>query len=123
MVMMEKTTKVPMKILYFFMISGIIFFVKVQKQDIICNISKAINTYIFVKKRFLSLERINLYQLKINNYFMKFITLSKTLLIAAVFTGAIQINAQQKTPGINLSLMDKTISPKNDFFKIVNGTW
>jgi predicted metalloendopeptidase len=54
---------------------------------------------------------------------MKFITLSKTLLIAAVFTGAIQINAQQKTPGINLSLMDKTVSPKNDFFKFVNGTW
>ena len=54
---------------------------------------------------------------------MKFTILSKTLLIVAVFTGAIQINAQQKTPGINLSLMDKTVSPKNDFFKFVNGTW
>ena len=54
---------------------------------------------------------------------MKFSTLSKTLLTAAVFTSAFQINAQQKTPGINLSLMDKMVSPKNDFFKFVNGTW
>ncbi|MES2410699.1 MAG: M13 family metallopeptidase [Bacteroidota bacterium] len=54
---------------------------------------------------------------------MKFTILSKTLLTAAVFIGVVQINAQQKTPGINLSLMDKTVSPKNDFFKFVNGTW
>ena len=54
---------------------------------------------------------------------MTFTTLSKTLLTAVVFTSAFQINAQQKTPGINLSLMDKTVSPKNDFFKFVNGTW
>ena len=54
---------------------------------------------------------------------MNLITLSKTFLTAVVFTSAFQINAQQKTPGINLSLMDKTVSPKNDFFKFVNGTW
>ena len=54
---------------------------------------------------------------------MKFTIFSKTLLTAAIFTSAFQINAQQKTPGINLSLMDKTVSPKNDFFKFVNGTW
>ena len=54
---------------------------------------------------------------------MKFITLSKTVLTAFVFTCVFQINAQQKNPGINLSLMDNSVSPKNDFFKFVNGTW
>ncbi|HNP31812.1 MAG TPA: M13 family metallopeptidase [Flavobacterium sp.] len=54
---------------------------------------------------------------------MKFITNSKTLLTVFVFTSAFQINAQQKAPGINVSLMDKSVSPKNDFFKFVNGTW
>uniref|UniRef100_UPI0025D5061B M13 family metallopeptidase n=1 Tax=Flavobacterium sp. TaxID=239 RepID=UPI0025D5061B len=54
---------------------------------------------------------------------MKFTFISRTLLTVAIFTSAIQINAQQKTPGINLSLMDKSVSPKNDFFKFVNGTW
>jgi len=54
---------------------------------------------------------------------MKFITLSKTLMTAVVLTSAFQVNAQEKKPGINLSLMDKSVSPKNDFFKFVNGTW
>jgi predicted metalloendopeptidase len=54
---------------------------------------------------------------------MKFITESKALLIVFVFTSAFQINAQQKTPGINTSLMDKTVSPKDNFFQFVNGTW
>ena len=54
---------------------------------------------------------------------MKFITLSKTVLTAFVFTSVFQLNAQQKNPGINLSLMDNSVSPKNDFFKFVNGTW
>jgi putative endopeptidase len=54
---------------------------------------------------------------------MKLITLSKTLLTACVFTSAFQINAQQKTPGINTSLMDKNVSPKDNFFQFVNGTW
>ncbi|MEC4048088.1 M13 family metallopeptidase [Flavobacterium sp. SUN046] len=31
--------------------------------------------------------------------------------------------AQQKTHGINLDLMDKTVRPNDDFFKFVNGTW
>ena len=54
---------------------------------------------------------------------MKFSTFSKTLLSAFVFTSVLQMNAQQKKPGINLSLMDKSVSPKDNFFKFVNGTW
>ena len=54
---------------------------------------------------------------------MKFTILSKSLMTIVLFTSTYQINAQQKTPGINLSLMDKTVSPKNDFFNFVNGTW
>ncbi|WP_460574381.1 M13 family metallopeptidase [Flavobacterium koreense] len=34
-----------------------------------------------------------------------------------------QINAQQKNPGINLDLMDKSVKPGDDFFRYVNGTW
>ena len=35
------------------------------------------------------------------------------------------INAQmsKSNPGINLSLMDKTVKPGDDFFRFVNGTW
>lgn len=54
---------------------------------------------------------------------MKFITNSKVLLTACVLTAAIQSNAQQKAPGINTSLMDKSVSPKDNFFQFVNGTW
>jgi len=54
---------------------------------------------------------------------MKFITNSKVLLTVFVFAGAFQSNAQQKTPGINTSLMDKSVSPKDNFFQFVNGTW
>ncbi|HEU0137871.1 MAG TPA: M13 family peptidase, partial [Flavobacterium sp.] len=38
-----------------------------------------------------------------------------------------QINAQAKqepkTPGINLSYMDRTVRPNDDFFRFVNGKW
>ena len=54
---------------------------------------------------------------------MNFISSSKTLVTALLISSAFQVNAQQKTPGINTSLMDKSVSPKNDFFKFVNGTW
>ena len=54
---------------------------------------------------------------------MKFTILSKSLMTIVLFISTYQINAQQKAPGINLSLMDKTVSPKNDFFNFVNGTW
>jgi putative endopeptidase len=43
------------------------------------------------------------------------------------FVGLVTIlntaNAQQKTPGINVDLMDKTVKPGDDFFRYVNGTW
>ena len=58
MVMIEKTTKVPIKILYFFMISSILFSAKVQKQDVLSNTSKANKTNFFVKKN-ISLLRKN----------------------------------------------------------------
>ncbi len=54
---------------------------------------------------------------------MKFNTHSKTLLIALTLGSVFQINAQEKTPGIGLKQMDKTTSPKDNFFQFVNGTW
>jgi putative endopeptidase len=33
------------------------------------------------------------------------------------------MNAQQKTTGINLDLMDRTVKPGDDFFRFVNGAW
>lgn len=53
---------------------------------------------------------------------MKFTT-TKALMTACVLTAAFQVNAQQKTTGINTSLMDKSVSPKDNFFQFVNGTW
>ena len=54
---------------------------------------------------------------------MKFNTFSKTLLTAFVFTSAFQANAQQKSTGINLLMMDNSVRPNDDFFLFVNGTW
>lgn len=54
---------------------------------------------------------------------MKFITISKVFLTMVFFSSVIQINAQQKTPGINTSYMNTAISPKDNFFQFVNGTW
>ena len=50
-------------------------------------------------------------------------TFSKTWLAALLLASALQTNAQQTTKGIDTSLMDSSVSPKNDFFKFVNGTW
>ena len=49
-------------------------------------------------------------------------TLKLGLFAATIFSFS-QINAQQKNPGINLDLMDKSVKPSDDFFKFVNGTW
>ena len=54
---------------------------------------------------------------------MKFTFLSKTLCAAIFLSYAFHSNAQKKVPGIDLSLMDTSVSPKNDFFNFVNGTW
>ncbi|MGG7036626.1 MAG: M13 family metallopeptidase [Flavobacterium sp.] len=49
--------------------------------------------------------------------------LSKTLLTAFVFAGVLQSSAQQKTPGIDTALMDKSVRPQDNFYQYVNGTW
>lgn len=54
---------------------------------------------------------------------MKLITHSKTLLTALVLGGILQSNAQGKVPGIGVANMDKSVSPKDNFFQFVNGTW
>ena len=54
---------------------------------------------------------------------MKFTFISKNLCAAIFLSYAFQSNAQKKVPGIDLSLMDTSVSPKNDFFNFVNGTW
>jgi putative endopeptidase len=52
------------------------------------------------------------------------IKISKKLVVVCIgLLGSLQINAQQKTPGINVDLMDKSVKPSDDFFKFVNGTW
>jgi putative endopeptidase len=51
---------------------------------------------------------------------MKINTIISVLIASA---GITQMNAQQKTPGINLDLMDKSVKPSENFFQFVNGTW
>nr|WP_294773971.1 M13 family metallopeptidase [uncultured Flavobacterium sp.] len=53
---------------------------------------------------------------------MKMNTLSSACLTVFLFLGAFQVQAQKK-PGIDLSLMDKTVRPNDNFFNFVNGTW
>ena len=54
---------------------------------------------------------------------MKLQSTLKIGLFAATLFSFSQINAQQKNPGINLDLMDKSVKPSDDFFNFVNGTW
>lgn len=54
---------------------------------------------------------------------MKVSKIIKTTLFVGLVTVLNTANAQQKTPGINLDLMDKTVKPGDDFFRYVNGTW
>ncbi len=52
--------------------------------------------------------------------------LNATLKLSMLLAGTFSVNqsiAQQKKPGINLDLMDKSVKPSDDFFKYVNGTW
>jgi len=53
---------------------------------------------------------------------MYFKKTSKILLAVIAFFSIVQVNAQ-KTPGINVSLMDKSVKPNDNFFNFVNGTW
>lgn len=47
----------------------------------------------------------------------------KLSFLAASLIAINQGNAQQKHPGINLDLMDKSVKPGDDFFRYVNGKW
>jgi predicted metalloendopeptidase len=53
---------------------------------------------------------------------MKMNTLSNACLSAILMLAVFQVQAQKK-PGIDLSLMDKTVRPNDNFFNFVNGTW
>lgn len=48
---------------------------------------------------------------------------TKMIVILITAFGLNQNNAQQNGVGIDLSLMDTSVSPKDDFFNFVNGTW
>jgi putative endopeptidase len=54
---------------------------------------------------------------------MKVSKIIKTTFFVGLVTILNTANAQQKTPGINVDLMDKTVKPGDDFFRYVNGTW
>jgi putative endopeptidase len=51
----------------------------------------------------------------------------KFLFVIPAIVGFTTCNAQKgpalKEPGINVSFMDKSVKPGNDFFRFVNGTW
>jgi putative endopeptidase len=53
---------------------------------------------------------------------MYFKKISKILLALITFFSISHVNAQ-KNPGINVSLMDKSVKPNDNFFNFVNGTW
>ncbi|MEY2629537.1 MAG: hypothetical protein RLZZ469_432 [Bacteroidota bacterium] len=54
---------------------------------------------------------------------MKKNTISKVLFVALVALGTKPLQAQEKKPGIDTSLMDKSVRPNDNFFNFVNGTW
>ena len=49
--------------------------------------------------------------------------MNKKAVAAILILSANFMIAQQKNPGLNLDLMDKSVKPQNDFFNFVNGTW
>jgi putative endopeptidase len=54
---------------------------------------------------------------------MKINSFPKIWLTAVLLVVTLPTQAQQKKPGIDLSLMDKTVKPNDNFFNFVNGTW
>ena len=58
---------------------------------------------------------------------MKVQLYKKMLFVIPAIIGFTNCNAQKevakKEPGINVSYMDKSVKPSDDFFKFVNGTW
>ena len=57
---------------------------------------------------------------------MKYYLSKKLLFVLPVLVGCSEMQAQTKPakiPGINVSLMDKSVRPQDDFFNFVNGDW
>ena len=57
---------------------------------------------------------------------MKYYFSKKMLFVLPVLAGITTMNGQTKpvkTPGIDVTLMDKTVRPQDDFFNYVNGDW
>jgi putative endopeptidase len=57
---------------------------------------------------------------------MKYYLSKKMLFVLPVLMGFAEIQGQSnpiKAPGIDVSLMDKTVRPQDDFFQFVNGDW
>lgn len=48
---------------------------------------------------------------------------TKIFMVLVTAFGVNQIHAQQKGVGIDMSLMDNSVRPQDDFFNFVNGTW
>src|SRR5690606_34932538 len=59
----------------------------------------------------------------IHNILKMNFNINKPLLVLIATCCLGQSYAQQKGVGIDLSLMETSISPKDDFFSFVNGTW
>ncbi|WP_374549250.1 M13 family metallopeptidase [Flavobacterium sp.] len=51
------------------------------------------------------------------------ITKAKLILAGTIVLGLTQAEAQKRTHGIDITLMDMDVKPSQDFFKFVNGTW
>lgn len=57
---------------------------------------------------------------------MKYYLNKKLLFVLPVLIGFTEMQGQTKptkTPGIDVSLMDKSVRPQDDFFNFVNGDW
>ena len=57
---------------------------------------------------------------------MKYYLNKKLLFVLPVLVGLTEMQAQTKpakTPGIDVTLMDKSVRPQDDFFNFVNGDW
>jgi putative endopeptidase len=49
--------------------------------------------------------------------------ISRIFLVASIATTIISHAQSQKEPGVDVSLMDKSVKPGDDFFRYVNGAW
>ena len=57
---------------------------------------------------------------------MKYYLSKRMLFVLPVLVGFSEMQGQTKptnTPGIDVTLMDKSVRPQDDFFHFVNGDW